>query len=328
MSTIKVKCTDQKLTVTEWPVIASGGVFENHVAFDFCEMWDGYFKIGVFYNVPYKAYKNTIDENGLCVIPPEVTTHKGNMYFGVVGVNEDGIERTSQVIPYPIDEGADDGEAVMSDPTQEIWQQCLAEIARAVKATQEARNEVGKVIGMAEEAQDISKNHASRHSRRGEDPIVPSDIDAADRDHEHEFSDLKNREHAREHAWDGTDPILPVNIGASDRDHKHEVSDITNFPAIDHAYVDEEGVLHIKELTADDIPGGGPSATDEQIAAAVEAYLKEHPPESAGVPSGGKAGQYLRKVSDDDGDVEWADFEIPSEYGLVTYDNTQTLTIT
>ena len=49
---------------------------------------------------------------------------------------------------------------------------------------------------------------------------------------------------------------------------------------------------------------------------------------SDGVPPSGKAGQYLRKKSDADGDVEWADFEIPKEYGLVTYDQDKTITIT
>lgn len=47
-----------------------------------------------------------------------------------------------------------------------------------------------------------------------------------------------------------------------------------------------------------------------------------------GIPPGGKAGQYLRKKSDDDRDVEWADIEIPEQYGLITYDQTKTITIT
>lgn len=47
----------------------------------------------------------------------------------------------------------------------------------------------------------------------------------------------------------------------------------------------------------------------------------------SGLPNGGKAGQYLRKKSDADGDVEWADIEIPKEYGLVTYDQNKTITI-
>lgn len=66
-------------------------------------------------------------------------------------------------------------------------------------------------------------------------------------------------------------------------------------------------------------------ASEEQLAKAVEAYLSKNP---VGVPSGGKAGQYLRKKSDTDRDVEWADFEIPQEYGLISYDQDRTITIT
>ena len=47
-----------------------------------------------------------------------------------------------------------------------------------------------------------------------------------------------------------------------------------------------------------------------------------------GIPPGGKAGQFLCKKSDEDFEVEWADFEIPKEYGLVTYDQDKTITIT
>ena len=63
----------------------------------------------------------------------------------------------------------------------------------------------------------------------------------------------------------------------------------------------------------------------EQLAKAVEDYLSKNP---VGVPSGGKAGQYLRKKSDADRDVEWADLEIPKEYGLISYDQDRTITIT
>lgn len=45
------------------------------------------------------------------------------------------------------------------------------------------------------------------------------------------------------------------------------------------------------------------------------------------LPSGGKAGQLLYKKSDDDFDVEWRDLEIPEQYGLVTYDQDRTITV-
>ena len=46
------------------------------------------------------------------------------------------------------------------------------------------------------------------------------------------------------------------------------------------------------------------------------------------IPPGGKAGQYLRKKSDADRDVEWADLEIPEQYGLITYNQDKVITIT
>lgn len=47
-----------------------------------------------------------------------------------------------------------------------------------------------------------------------------------------------------------------------------------------------------------------------------------------GIPPGGKAGQYLRKQSDDDYDAAWSDIEIPEQYGLVSYDQDKRITIT
>ena len=302
LSIIKVSVRDQMLTVTEAPKIASGGLYENKMAFEFCEKWDGFSKTGVFYNVPYKPYKRVIGEDGVCVVPPEVTAKKGNMYFGVVGVNAEGITRTSLVISYFVDEGANDSNAVISNPTPEIWQQCLAEIAKTMVATQEARDEVAKVISMAEDAQHVAE----------------------------EAKDLAGS-HAENHGKGGKDYISPDSIGAANKEHEHYSSEIKDFPDIDRAYVDENGVLHIKGFTP-----GGPSegeVSDEKIAEAVEEYFKEHPGAGGGlstngIPAGGTAGQYLRKVSNSDYDVEWADLEIPAEYGLVSYDNTKTLTIT
>lgn len=126
MSVIKVKCVDQTLTVTKAPLIAAGGTDENHVEFDFCNMWDGFQRIAVFYNKPSKKYKNIIDENNSCPIPPEVTKTKGNMYFGVFGTNSSGVTRTSQMLCYYIDEGAVENGAEPSDPTPEMWEQMIA----------------------------------------------------------------------------------------------------------------------------------------------------------------------------------------------------------
>lgn len=73
-------------------------------------------------------------------------------------------------------------------------------------------------------------------------------------------------------------------------------------------------------------PSGDPG-TDPELP--IWAQLQEEMKDlNESIPPGGKAGQYLRKKSNDDRDVEWADLEIPEQYGLVTYDQDKTITIT
>lgn len=67
------------------------------------------------------------------------------------------------------------------------------------------------------------------------------------------------------------------------------------------------GVISVKEIE----PGGGSGGNATN-----------------GIPKGGKAGQYLCKQSDNDYDVVWCDLVIPEQYGLVTYDQDKTITIT
>lgn len=57
-----------------------------------------------------------------------------------------------------------------------------------------------------------------------------------------------------------------------------------------------------------------------------EEFLKQV--KTGSIPAGGEAGQYLCKKSDNDYDVEWTDLVIPEQYGLVTYDQDKTITIT
>lgn len=61
----------------------------------------------------------------------------------------------------------------------------------------------------------------------------------------------------------------------------------------------------------------------EAISAAVAAYLKENPVDP--LPEGGTVGQVLTRTENG---AEWADITIPKEYGLVTYDQTKTITLT
>lgn len=122
MSIINVSCVDQVLTITNSPVIASGGVKEDYVQFTFCQLWDGYVKSAAFWNGDGIVYNEVIPGTNLVEIPYEVLREKGKMYFGVFGVKGD-VTRTSNVLCYSIEEGAVISE---SEPTQSVYEQILA----------------------------------------------------------------------------------------------------------------------------------------------------------------------------------------------------------
>ena len=65
------------------------------------------------------------------------------------------------------------------------------------------------------------------------------------------------------------------------------------------------------------------TVSPEAISAAVAAYLEKNPVDP--LPEGGTVGQVLTRTEDGAG---WADITIPKEYGLVTYDQDKTITLT
>lgn len=129
MSTIQVSCIDQVLTMTNTPVIASGGIKEDRVAFTFCPMWDGFYKTAVFWRTEDEVYNQVLDDTNSCDIPPEVLGTEGVLYFGVFGVNDAEAQRTSEVLRYTIERGAITDGGKPSDPTPDIYTQLLAKIA-------------------------------------------------------------------------------------------------------------------------------------------------------------------------------------------------------
>ena len=110
------------------PTIAAGGVLEDKVVFDFCSKWNGFVKTAVFWLDKGEPYEVVLDKDDSCVIPFEVLTNAGNLFFGVYGVNADGVKRTSEVIKYKIEKGAGEG-IEHADPTPDMYEQLLERIA-------------------------------------------------------------------------------------------------------------------------------------------------------------------------------------------------------
>lgn len=130
MSTIQVNCVDQVLSLTGTPTIASGGILEDYVSFKFCSQWDGFYKTAVFWRSPEGlAYHVVLDSTNKCLIPAEVLEEDGTVYFGVYGVNDAGVRRTSNVLRYTIELGVITVNTQPSDPTPDVYTQILESLA-------------------------------------------------------------------------------------------------------------------------------------------------------------------------------------------------------
>ena len=148
MTQIHVNCTDQVLTVTSRPLIASGGVNEERVEFTFCSKWDGHTKTAVFYRREDEVYHVLLDDNDSCVIPPEVLASPGKLYIGVFGVR-DQVKRTSSLLSYFVEEGAITEATAVSDPTPDIYTQIINRLndlqTFTVKVSEEAISDRVKI---------------------------------------------------------------------------------------------------------------------------------------------------------------------------------------
>ena len=118
------RITDQRLRLVNETLIASGGVDEVQIRFEFCSLWAGGGKVAVFYRDPSKVYHVPIMEDK-ATVPWEVLADEGYFYFGVMGVA--GNVRTTEAIRVYVSQGAITVPTEESRvPTPDIYQQILA----------------------------------------------------------------------------------------------------------------------------------------------------------------------------------------------------------
>lgn len=206
MSVIKVSCIDQVMTLTNTPVIASGGVNENYIEFSFCSQWDGFAKVCAFYQQPGVFYHSLLDSADRCVIPAEVCAAPGPMHFGVVGVKDD-VTRTSEVIKYKLVEGV---MTEITDPTEDVYQQILAELS--------AIRELIGGIAMPEDL--VTTAQLQQHTNDKDNPhgVTAAQVGAAPAGHTHTLSSLGAAAANHTHSL--------ADLGAAAASHTHSLTDL------------------------------------------------------------------------------------------------------
>lgn len=138
---IKAKITDQTLEFTLKPMVASGGVNEDVIEFEFDELWDGFDALAVFYRSKRDVFHKKIVDNK-CTVPSEVLRAQGVFYVGVMGV-KDNVTRTTNVLRYELEHGAITVGVEPPEPTPSIYESIRTALGYTpVKDVQVAGNSV------------------------------------------------------------------------------------------------------------------------------------------------------------------------------------------
>lgn len=139
---IKLKTVDQRLTIVQQPILASGDVGTVRAEYLPDSFWSGYVLSGTFFTSaePEDVYEQPL-ENGACVIPWEVLTAEGILNIGLRGVDAAGHVKTATPVRYRIEKGSPGGTDAASAPTPNVYQQILTTAAKAEAVAQSVRDD-------------------------------------------------------------------------------------------------------------------------------------------------------------------------------------------
>ena len=139
---IKLKTVDQRLTIVQQPILASGDVGTVRVEYLVDHYWDGYIISGTFYTSaqPDDVYEQPL-KDGACEIPWEVLTTEGILNIGLRGVDGTGLVKTAAPVRYRIEKGSPSGTDTTTEPTPDVYQQILSTATNAEEIAQSVRDD-------------------------------------------------------------------------------------------------------------------------------------------------------------------------------------------
>lgn len=144
---LTARVTDQAVQLINTPLIASGGVNEVQIAFEFCSLWEGFGRTAVFYRKGGPVY-HVVISNGQATIPWEVMTEPGVVFFGVMGDNGD-TTRTTEVLRLNVAQGAiTTATAEHEDPTPDIYHQLLSAYGKLDSRVIQNKNRITELAAM------------------------------------------------------------------------------------------------------------------------------------------------------------------------------------
>ena len=151
-------------------IYASKTVSYIEAHFDLGQNWSGYDSIeAVWWNDRTRPIRTVLDTEGVCIVPTEVLTKKGEVYVNLVGVISSGNTLTDRLTTHPITAltnkfNAQLGEGTTTPLTPSEYEQFVATVKadadRAEDAKDNARVYAGNALSSAQNAL-VSETNAS-----------------------------------------------------------------------------------------------------------------------------------------------------------------------
>ncbi len=129
MAELHIELEKQLLTLKDQEIISSGNSNFDHCVFIFDNSWSGFVKTAVFYQDKRNVQYMVLDNDNACMIPAAAMTKAGRMYIGVFGIKDTTV-LTSSLAYIDIVEGAISGDAVSTEPTDDVFLAIIAQYQR------------------------------------------------------------------------------------------------------------------------------------------------------------------------------------------------------
>ena len=135
--------------------------------FDLGDNWDGYDSIeAVWWNDRTRPIRTVLDTEGICIVPPEVLTKKGEVYVNLVGVISSGNTLTDRLTTHPITAltnkfNAQLGEGTTTPLTPSEYEQFVATVKADADRAEDAKD---SARGYAESASASAKSASASAS--------------------------------------------------------------------------------------------------------------------------------------------------------------------
>lgn len=130
MTMIALYLSDQLLSVSLKPTLASGDQNSVLLHVDFDTEWNNYARSAVFYTSEDDTVYEMLLTDGECQIPHEVLAEPCTLYIGVRGVNsDDNTVKTSTLVKYRVVEGAPVGNGTTVPPTDDVYKQIMTRLS-------------------------------------------------------------------------------------------------------------------------------------------------------------------------------------------------------